>query len=370
MKLALDLTSLCRRHTGMEYYALNLSRALLETDGKDEFHFFFRQEIHPELQTFANRAVFHLSPFGSQVATEQVWVPGMERKIKADLFHFPAFPPGLLSKTPKVATVFDSTLWQKTERLSWKAKTYFAPLVGRALKKSRKVLTISASAKAEIVAATKIPESKIAVSHLAPDPIFEKPVTGEHKQAVRTKYTLPERFILSVATLEPRKNLSGLLSAFARLIEGEPDAHLILAGRLAWGQNEVFKRITKLKLERQTHVLGYVPKENLPALYALADFLAFPSFHEGFGLPVLEAQSVGTPVLCSNTSSLPEVAGNSVFFVDPHVGESVTDGLKKLWSDEALKKDLIQKGKENVFRFSWRKTASATRAVYEEVLNG
>jgi glycosyltransferase involved in cell wall biosynthesis len=370
MKLALDLTALCRRHTGMEYYALNLSRALLETDGKDEFHLFFRREIHPELRTFADRAVFHLSPFGSQVATEQIWVPGMERKIKADLIHFPAFPPGLLSKTPKVATVFDSTLWQKTERLSWKAKTYFAPLAGRALKKSRKILTISASAKAEIAAATKIPEDNIAVSHLAPDPIFEKPVTGESKQAVRTKYTLPERFILSVATLEPRKNLSGLLSAFARLVEGAPDAHLILAGRLAWGKGEVFKRIAELKLERQTQVLGYVPKEDLPALYALADFLAFPSFYEGFGLPVLEAQSVGTPVLCSNTSSLPEVAGNSVLFVEPHVEESVTAGLAKLWNEASLKKDLIQRGKENVARFSWHQTASTTRAVYEEVLNG
>ena len=370
MKLALDLTSLCRRHTGMEYYALNLSRALLETDGRDEFHLFFRREIHPELRPFSDRAVFHLSPFGSQVATEQVWVPGMERTIKADLIHFPAFPPGLLSKTPKVATVFDSTLWQKNERLSWKAKTYFAPLAGRALKKSRKILTISASAKTEIAAATKIPEDKIAVSHLAPDPIFEKPVTVESKQAVRVKYTLPERFILSVATLEPRKNLSGLLDSFSRLVEKEPEARLILAGRLAWGKDEVLKQITKLKLEKQTRLLGYVPKEDLPALYALADFLAFPSFYEGFGLPVLEAQSVGTPVLCSNTSSLPEVAGASAFFIDPHTEESIVDGLRKLWNENALKKDLIQKGNENVTRFSWLKTAAATRAVYEEVLHG
>jgi glycosyltransferase involved in cell wall biosynthesis len=349
---------------------LNLSRALLETDGKDEFHFFFRREIHPELRTFADRAVFHLSPFGSQVANEQIWIPRMERKTKADLIHFPAFPPGLLSKAPKVATVFDSTLWRKTERLSWKAKTYFAPLAGRALKKSRKILTISASAKAEIAAITKIPEDKIAVSHLAPDPIFEKPVTGESKQAVRTKYTLPERFILSVATLEPRKNLTGLLSAFARLVEREPETRLILAGRLAWGKDEVFKRIAELKLEKQTRLLGYVPKEDLPNLYALADFLAFPSFYEGFGLPVLEAQSVGTPVLCSNISSLLEVAGNSVLFVDPHVEESVTAGLAKLWNEAPLKKDLIRKGKENGARFSWHQTASATRAVYEEVLNG
>src|SRR5262245_5099146 len=106
MKLALDLTALCRRHTGMECYALNLSRALLETDGQDEFHLLFRQEIHPELRHFADRAVFHLSPFGHQVAAEQAWIPYMERKIQADLIHFPAFPPGLLSMTPKIATVF------------------------------------------------------------------------------------------------------------------------------------------------------------------------------------------------------------------------------------------------------------------------
>lgn len=370
MKLALDLTALCRWHTGMEYYALNLSRALLETDDKDEFHLFLRQGIHQELHPFTDRAVFHLSPFNNQVATEQIWIPRMERKIKADLIHFPAFPPGLLSKTPKVATVFDSTLWHKTERLSWKAKTYFVPLANRALKNSRKILTISQNAKAEIAAAAKVPEEKIAVSYLAPDPIFEKPLTEEKKQMVRTKYVLPERFILSVATLEPRKNLTGLLSAFARLITKEPEARLVFAGRLAWGKEAVLKRIAELKLEEKTQMLGYVPKEDLPALYTLADFLAFPSLYEGFGLPVLEAQSIGTPVLCSNTSSLPEVAGNSVLFVDPHIEESVTAGLAKLWNEASLKKDLIQKGKENVARFSWHQTASATRVVYEEVLNG
>ncbi|HLG94206.1 MAG TPA: glycosyltransferase family 1 protein [candidate division Zixibacteria bacterium] len=370
MKLALDLTALCRRHTGMEYYALNLSRALLETDGRDEFHLFFRREIHPELKPFAARAVLHLSPLDNQVAAEQAWIPYMERKIKADLIHFPAFPPGLLSKTPKVATVFDSTLWRKTERLSWKAKVYFAPLAGRALKNARKILTISENAKSEIAAAAKVPEEKIVVSYLAPDPLFEKPVTEENKRTVRAKYALPERFILSVATLEPRKNLTGLLNCFARLSEKDPDTRLILAGRLAWGKDGILKRISELKLEKHAHLLGYVSKEDLPAVYALADFLAFPSFYEGFGLPVLEAQSVGTPVLCSNTSSLPEVAGSSAFFVDPHVEESVADGLKKLWESPALKKDLILKGKENVARFSWCRTAEATRSAYKEAVHG
>ncbi len=370
MKLALDLTALCRRHTGMEYYALNLCRALLATDGRDEFHLFFRREIHPELRPFADRAVLHLSPFDHQVAAEQAWIPYMERKLNADLIHFPAFPPGLLSKTPKVATIFDSTLWKETERLSWKAKAYFAPLAGRALKNSKKILTISQNAKTEIAAAAKVPEEKIAVSYLAPDPVFEKPVTEENKRTVRAKYALPERFILSVATLEPRKNLSGLLNSFARLLKKEPEARLVLAGRLAWGKDPVLKRISALKLEKHALLLGYIPKEDLPAVYALADFLAFPSFYEGFGLPVLEAQAVGTPVLCSNTSSFPEVAGNSTFFVDPYAEESVADGVKKLWTSSALKKDLIQKGSENLTRFSWRQTAEATRFAYKEALNG
>lgn len=369
MKLALDLTALCRRHTGMEYYALNLSRALLEKGGND-FHLFFRKEIHPELRPFSGRAALHLSPFGHQVIAEQGWIPYMERRVKADLIHFPAFPPGFFSKTPKVATIFDSTLWKGTERLSWKAKTYLAPLAGRALKNARKILTISENAKSEIAAAAKVPEEKISVSYLAPDPIFQKPVDGEKKRAVQARYGLPEKFVLSVATFEPRKNLPGLLKAFARLAQKEPQARLVLAGRLAWGKNEILKRISKLKLEGHTWVLGYVPKEDLPALYALADFLAFPSFYEGFGLPVLEAQAVGTPVLCSNTSSLPEVAGRSAFFVDPYVEESVVEGLKQLWGNPALKKDLIQKGKENLTRFSWQQTAQATQAAYEEALHG
>jgi len=369
MRLALDLTALSRRHTGMEYYALNLSRALLEK-GENDFHLFFRKEIHPELLPFAGRAALYLSPFDHQVAAEQAWIPYMERRIKADLIHFPAFPPGLLSKTPKVATIFDSTLWNGTERLSWKAKAYLAPLAGRALKNARKILTISQNARAEISAVTGIPEEKIAVSYLAPDPIFQQPINEDIKRALRVKYALPERFILSVATLEPRKNLPGLLLAFARLAQKKPEAHLVLAGRLAWGKDEVLQQISKLKLEKHTRVLGYVPKEDLPALYALADFLAFPSFYEGFGLPVLEAQAVGTPVLCSNTSSLPEVAGPSAFFVDPWVEESMTAGLEQLWNDSGTKNDLIQKGKQNLARFSWQQTAQATQAAYQEALHG
>jgi len=370
MKIALDLTALCRQQTGMEYYALNLVRALLETDPPSEYHLLFRKEIHPELRRFSNRAVFYLSPFENQVATEQGWIPHIERKIKPDIIHFPAFPPGLFSRGKKVATLFDSTLWKNKNRLSWKARAYFSPLATRTLRQAAKILTISENAKAEIVKASAAAEEKFAVTHLAPDPIFLQPITPEQKTAVRKKYNLPERFILSVATLEPRKNLAGLLQAFAQMREKEPEACLILAGRLAWGKAEVLKSLQKLKLEGQTKILGYVPKEDLPAIYALAEFLAFPSFYEGFGLPVLEAQAAGTSVLCSHTSSFPEVAGDSALLVNPHSVESTDEGMQKLWSDSALRRNLIEKGEKNLRRFSWQKTALLTIQTYQEVCNG
>jgi glycosyltransferase involved in cell wall biosynthesis len=367
MKIVLDLTSLCRAQTGMEYYALNLARALLEADGGNEYHLLFRSEVHPELQAFSNRACFHLSPLDKQIAAEQAWIPVIERKIKPDVSHFPAFPPGLFSRGKKISTLFDATLWKNKNRLSWKAKTYLAPLTSRAARRAEKILTISENAKAEIAQAARVSEQKFTVTPLAPDPIFLEPMAAQQKQSVREKYRLPERFILSVATMEPRKNLTGLLCAFARMVDGEPEARLVLAGRLAWGKEAVLQTVNKLKLEKHTQVLGYVPKEDLPALYALADFLAFPSFYEGFGLPVLEAQAAGTPVLCSNTSSFPEVAGTSAFFVDPHSAEELAAGLQKLWSDSALRQNLIAKGNENLKRFSWEKTARRTLQAYAEV---
>ncbi len=370
MKIVLDLTSLCRRQTGMEYYALNLSRALLENDAKNEYHLLFRNEVHPAFVSFSNRARLYLSPFKNQIATEQAWIPFMEKRIKPDVSHFPAFPPSPLLNRKQVATLFDSTLWEKRERLSWKAKAYLAPLSTRAVKKSQKILTISETAKKEIAEATGTTEEKLAVAHLAPDPIFLEPITPRQETKVIEKYQLPKHFILSVATLEPRKNLNGLLTAFAALSKKDPEAFLVLAGRMAWGKEEVLQTIVKLKLENKTSVLNYVPKEDLPALYALSDFLAFPSFHEGFGLPLVEAQAVGTPVLCSNTSSFPEVAGDSAYFVDPHSEESIAEGLEKVWNSPILCNELAQKGKANLNRFSWKKTAEKTLAAYAEAAGG
>lgn len=366
MRLVLDLTSLCRTQTGMEYYALNLARALLRTDRENDYHLLFRKEVPPEFEDFAGRAAFHVAPFENQVAVEQAWIPYMERKLNPHLVHYPAFPPGVLSTKAKVTTIFDSTLWKSTGRLSWKARTYLAPLANRAIDRSRKVLTISENAKGEIAAAAGVAPEKLAVAHLAPDPVFLGPVSEAAKESLRRKRGLPDRFILSVATLEPRKNLTGLLSAFARLTQKEPQSYLALAGRLAWGKEAILQKVAELKLEKQVKILGYVPKPELPGLYAAAQFLAFPSFYEGFGLPVLEAQAVGTPVLCSDTSSLPEVAGDSALFVDPFFKEDIATGLERLWYDSRLREELIQKGKKNLARFSWAKTADKTRAVYRE----
>jgi hypothetical protein len=136
MKIVLDLTSLCRTQTGMEYYALNLARALLERAGENEFHLLFRKEVHPELQRYSNRARFHLSPFENQIAAEQAWIPSMERRLGPGVMHFPAFPPGLLSRQKKISTLFDATLWKNKGRLSWKARAYLAPLAARSLQKT------------------------------------------------------------------------------------------------------------------------------------------------------------------------------------------------------------------------------------------
>lgn len=223
--------------------------------------------------------------------------------------------------------------------------------LGPALKKCRSVIAISESTKRDLEKYYPSATDKITVVPLAADRPY--PASQEEKQQVRDKYKLPEKFLLFVGTLEPRKNVVRLVEAFD-LIKDIVKADLVLAGRRGWQWEEIFAAIKHCQLETRVHFLDYVAPSDLPILYQLAELLAWPSLYEGFGLPVLEAMQAGCPVLTSNVSSLPEVAGKAAVLINPRSVQAIADGIIAAWQ---RRQDLILAGYIQARKFSWKKTA-------------
>ncbi|MBX3011175.1 MAG: glycosyltransferase family 4 protein [Caldilineaceae bacterium] len=208
---------------------------------------------------------------------------------------------------------------------------------------------------------------KITVIHEAPT----WPTAVWDQATVQRHYSLPQQYALYVGTLQPRKNLVRLLHAYHRLVQQHaPTWDLVLVGANGWGIEEIEQLIADLQLAQRVHRLGYVADEALPALYQAAHFFCFPSLFEGFGLPVLEAQSYGVPVMTTNNSALPEIAGDAAILVDPTDVEAMAEAMLRLSQDEALRQQLIAAGRVNVTRFSWAKAARETLAVLEKAARG
>lgn len=366
MRIGIDTTSICRTITGIEYYTLNLVKNILKIDTKNKYIIFFRKDIHPDLKQFESKEKFLICPINNQIFCEQIWLPYIIWKEKIDLMHFPAFPPGLLIFKKHIITIHDATIWKYSETLSWKGRFYMKPLIILAAKRALKILTISENSKKDIVKFSRLLLNKVENTGIAISEIF-KPVKNQMiLEEVKKKYNLNSKFILSVCSLEPRKNLVNLLMAYRSLKKISPKIQhkLVLVGRKAWGKNLISNKIKELKLEKDVIMIGYVPENDLVCLYNLATIFVFPSIYEGFGLPPLEAMACGTPVVSSNTSSLPEVLGNAALMINPYDYEEIANGINALIQNIKLRKKLRGLGRERVKNFSWENVAKKIINIY------
>ena len=226
-------------------------------------------------------------------------------------------------------------------------------------------LAISEFTKKEMVELWHIPPEKIRVVSCACSPALTRETNRERLDRLRKKYGLPEQFILFVGNSNPRKNLTRLLRAFDGLKERREMRHqLVVAGEQGWKFDKE-KALKSLKHREAVRLIGFVPDEDMPALYSAAGVFAFPTLYEGFGIPVLEAQSCGVPVLTSGCSSLPEVGGRGALYVDPYDESSIAEGLWRLLTDRKLAEELVRSGYENVKRFSWEQSAGRLDEIIE-----
>jgi len=222
--------------------------------------------------------------------------------------------------------------------------------------------------KADVERHLRLPPERVRVVPLAAAPSFRPLEDATKMAAVRAKYDLPERFILNVGALEPGKNQATLVRAFRRLRRGGVEQALVIAGPPAWRYERLLRLVDRLGLTDEVRFLGYVPAEDLVALYNLADLFAFPSLYEGFGLPPLEAMACGTPMVCSNAASLPEVVGDAAITVDPYDVEGLAQAMHRVLTDASLREELRAKGLAQAKQFTWERTARETVAVYRQVL--
>jgi glycosyltransferase involved in cell wall biosynthesis len=241
------------------------------------------------------------------------------------------------------------------------------PLVDLAARRADAIITVSQSAKRDIVRLYGLPPDRVHVVHEAAAPSF-RPIDDDHElERVRRLYVLPARFILYVGTIEPRKNLPKLIEAFAsRRKSGDLAHQLVCAGPYGWLSHDIEARIDRLQIADAVRFTGYVPFDDLPALYNLAEMFVFPSLYEGFGLPVLEAMASGVPVITGPVPALMEVAGGAVEHVDGLDAESLGDRMVALARDRDRRRELRRLGLERAHSFSWRRAARETLDVYRQ----
>jgi len=355
MRIALDTQSTVGRKTGIGIYTTALLDALRRIAPQHEF---IELSLSREVRMRLDR----------RWRWQQWTLPRAAGRARSDLLHVPGFDAPARKRCPVVLTVHDLIGMLFPHNLPPVSRFYWSRWLPFSVRFADHIIADSEHTRQDIVRLLKIDPARLTVIPLAAGPQYRPIAQADTLQVVRRKHHLPERFILFVSTLEPRKGIDTLLDAYAALVPLASDIPLVITGQHGWYTEQIFAQVKQLGLETRVIFTGYVPDEDLPAFYNCATALAFPSRYEGFGLTVLEAMACGTPVVCSNSSSLPEVADDAALLTPPDDPAALTQALLRVLSDESLWQRLHVQGLRQAARFSWDNTARQTLAVYEQVL--
>lgn len=381
MKIGINALFYQTPATGTAQYMSHLLDALAQLDTQNEYVLLgprplplsdsppFPYQVHA-VPNFAAR-----NESIAKVTWEQYTAPGAAQREQVDLFHVPYFAPPLLSAIPTIATIHDVIpLRLPAYHPTGKIKAYFN-LVSRAARGAARIITVSQHAKRDIVETLKINPNNIYVTYIAAGDEYKPEPDPEKLAEVRARYGLSERYIFYLGGLDQRKNVPQLVRAFAqlraRLAEtDQSDVQLFISGNPDKTRGALFPdpRPVATELGVDKHITyRFVEEEDKPLVYAGASLFVFPSLYEGFGLTPLEALACGTPVVCSNRTSLPEVVGDAALTVDPENLTDLAEAMRRVLTDPELAADLRARGIERAKQFSWSKTAETTLKIYEDV---
>jgi len=296
-----------------------------------------------------------------RIAWEQAVLPQKLASLRPDLLHGLAYALPVGWPGPGVVTIYDLSFLRFPHAFKTANRIYLTASTRATARRARRVLTISEHARRDIVRLLSVPEERVDVTYPAAEERYRL-VAAAEVTAFRLARGLPEAFVFAVGTLEPRKNLVGLLQAYARLKTPRPP--LYVAGGTGWRFSPIFDTVQRLRLQDDVHILGFVPEDELPLWYNAARLFAFPSLYEGFGLPVLEAMACGTPVITSTAASLPEVAGKAALMVPAEDADLLAREMERVLDDPQLRTEMRAAGRIQASRFSWRAMTDQTVASY------
>lgn len=375
-KILFDGRFLSLSHAGIGRYSCEILKNILPLDKKQEYIVLVTRgarldgELSKAMYERANPVEIIEVDYPHYSWGEQTKLFRLLRELKPDLVHFPHFNHPLLYRGKYVVTIHDLTLSSFAERGNPLKRLIYRFMIKDAARRSRKILTVSEFAKKDLAKDLKANKKKIAVTYNGIDKNFKK-ITNPAVLKRTERYGLKDPFILSVGQWRDHKNLLRLLEAFAEIQKDEDwkgKIDLVFAGRIDPKYPQLPAKVRELGLGRQVKFTGFVADEDLPVLYNLAELFVFPSLSEGFGLPGLEAQACGTPVISSNRTSLPEVLGQGAVYFDPVDVRDIARKLVTVLEDKELRLKLVEEGKKNTERFSWEDSAQKTLEVYREIL--
>lgn len=357
-----------RARTGIFTYTKQLITALLKLDRKNQYTLIHYRKVGEDLYRKTNELIVPLYeiPFWREIR-KAIVLPLLISRERLDIIHEPrAFNPYLFSShTKKILTIHDLSTFVYPSMHTKSNVLRMNCSVSASLRKADRIIAVSKHSKREVLRLFHIDEERIEVIYEGVDARF-KPI--KKCEGIKKKYGIVGRFILFLGTLEPRKNVNGLIKSFYKLKKMGIEHKLVVAGPEGWKCRDLKETIKQVGLLKEVILPGYVHDDDLPALYSASDLFVYPSLYEGFGLPPLEAMACGTPVVTSNTSSLPEVVGDAAIMVDPNDLNSLADAMYKLLTDEDLAQDMVKKGLRQARFFSWNEAARKTLKVYEDVM--
>jgi glycosyltransferase involved in cell wall biosynthesis len=380
VRIGIDLSLIPGERAGGGQYGYQLAAALARVDRRNRYRLYpvFYYIVHPDypwadFPTSARmRLAFrHVPPR----LVRWLWRAEGSARIKewllgpVDVVHSTTFcVPTLSPRKRVVTTIYDLSFVVHPEFHLEANIQHCLAGTRAALERADAILAISEYTRRDLVERLGARPERIVVTPLAQDPTYAPVTEVARLAAVRRRYRLPERFVLFLGTMEPRKNLARLVHAYATLPGAlRREVSLVIAGGKGWLSDSIRQELAAMGLADRLQFIGYVRDEDMAPLYSLATVFAYPSLYEGFGLPVLEAMACGTPVLTSNVSSLPEVTGGAAVLVEPTDGEAIAHALTNLLEDTELRATLTARGLAWSSRFSWDRCARETLAVYESV---
>lgn len=378
MRIAIDYTPAVRQGAGIGRLTRHLVRELVHLGPEHEFTLFVAGRLSP---TSAERLGWPANVRLQDTAIPERWLTILWHRLRVglpieaflgrcDLFHatdFVLHP----TRAPALLTVHDLSFLRFPECAHPNLRRYLQEVVPRSLARAARILADSHATKEDLVGLLGVPAEEIAVVYGGIEPRFSPETDAGAEGRLLARYPILERpYILSVGTLEPRKNYVRLMQAYHRLHAVAPDVpDLVIAGGKGWLYEDIFRTWEALGLTEKVHFLGFVEEALLPALYRRAALFAFPSLYEGFGFPPLEAMASGVPVIASNASSLPEVVGDAGLLVDPMDVDALADAMRRGLEDAAVRADLRRRGLARAAEFTWRRAGEELLQQYRITLD-